>query len=81
MKVIRLIYEIKANTVKNIRLFSNIFVTNNKRKCKLIIDNKISPLEEIYKIKNSQIKTLKIKLAIIDGNALNFKCMFMDVLL
>ena len=76
MKVINLIYKFGQFKQRYIRLFSKTFLKNNKRKCKLIIENKISPLKEIYHRKDYETKIIKVKLLLFDGCLFNFRNMF-----
>ena len=69
-----MIYYIKGN---KINLFHPKFVANNKRRCKLIIGNKLYPLRATCKITNNKNKVLKIKLLISFANKLNLKNMFL----
>ena len=77
MEVFNLKYEL--NNEEEIKLFTPIFVENNKRKIKIIIDNKILPLEYKYKIKNKKIKYLKIKLLILIKDILDLSNMFNQI--
>ena len=56
-------YNIKKND-KQIKIFGEVFIKNNKDKAKLIIDNKEQELTDIIKIENKKknLKSLKIKL-------------------
>ena len=56
-------YNIKKND-KEIKIFGEAFIKNNKDKAKLIIDNKEQELTDIIKIENNKknLKSIKIKL-------------------
>ena len=56
---INIIYNINK---KNIRLFDDKFVENNKNICKMIIDNKEYVIKEEYNVKSYKNKILKTKL-------------------
>ncbi len=76
MKVINLIYKFEKFKPRNIKLFSKSFLKNNKKKFKLIIENKTSPLKERYYGKDYETEFVKVKLVIFDRTFLNFQNMF-----
>ena len=78
MKLFKLIYEIEENKNK-ISLFDKEFIFFHAKKCKIIINNKITSLKEEYQIheKNvNKLKEFKIKLIIFSEHNLNLKYMF-----
>ena len=74
--IMKLIYEIKEE--KEIKTLAHNFNIMNKRKCIMIINNKIYPLINIYKIYNNNMKILKVKLIIMNNKGLNFSHMFSE---
>ena len=72
--IIKLIYEIQNE--KEINIFHPLFVENNRKKCKMVINNKIYFLNDIYHIYDEQMKFLKIKLLILKGQKINFRSLF-----
>ena len=60
---------------KNIIIFGNKFVKNNKNKCKMIIDNKEYELMSEYNIENYKKNRLEIKLKVIN-NIIDMSYMF-----
>ena len=72
--IITLVYEIKEEKV--ITIFHPFFVKNNKRNCKMIINNKIYELTDKYQINDQNLKKLEVKLLIINNNKINLSCMF-----
>ena len=56
---INIIYNIENNYV---RIFGKEFVKNNKKICKIVINNKKYELMEEYNIKNYKETKLKIKI-------------------
>ena len=76
MEVFTLFYRIEEE--KEIKIFGSIFVTNNKRKCKMVINGKVLPLAAEYKVEDKNINILKIKLILIDKCKLNFREMFYE---
>ena len=71
--IFKLIYEIQNETLINI--FDSDFVKNNKKNCKMIIDNKIYLLSDKYYISDDNRKFLKIKLMIINDKRINLSYM------
>ena len=71
---INIIYNIERNQ-DEIKIFGNEFVKNNKKICKMIIDNKEYEITEYYNVKNINNNILKIKLKGID-NVTNMSYMF-----
>ena len=70
------IYEMKYKAKKddkNLRILGDIFVTNNKNKGKLIINNKKYPIKSYISINNKEKK--KIKLAL-NANIYDKRCIF-----
>ena len=59
MDYIKLIYEIKGNKVN---LFHPKFIKENKNKFIMIINNKVLPISNEYKIEKQNLKFLEIKL-------------------
>ena len=70
---INIIYNIQNKEYINI--FGSKFVKNNKKNCKMIIDNKEYKIKEKYNIKNYHNNILKIKLKGIN-NITNMSYMF-----
>ena len=78
LSTITIIYKINKNyenSQKNIKIFDSQFVENNKKICKMIIDNKEIEITENYNIENYTNNELKIKLKGID-NITNMSDMF-----
>ena len=71
---INIIYGIKKDD-KYIKIFGNIFVENNKNKCKMMIDNKEYEITEKYCVNNNNHNKLYIKLKGIN-NVTNMSGMF-----
>ena len=74
--IFNIIYEIKKE--KLIKIFDTNFVFNNKRKSKMIINNKIYSLSDKYQIIDDNTKFLKIKLLIINREGINLSYMLND---
>ena len=55
-------YDVYEGDKKNIRIFGDIFVDNNKNICKMIIDNKELDITGKYNIENYKNNKLEIKL-------------------
>jgi len=72
-----MIYEIRKE--KEMKIFNPIFVKNNQKKCRMIIENKILPLEDKYIIKDVYKKYLKLKLVLFIKNRLDFSYMFNNI--
>jgi len=77
---IRIIYNINIydeyeEDQENIRIFGDIFVENNKNKCKIIIDNKELEIAEKYNIEKYNNNKLEIELKGIN-NVTNMSYMF-----
>ena len=73
--LIKLAYEI--NKKKYIKLFGYKFFNRNKRKLKIIINNKLCNLTNNFKkISNNNMKVLKIKLLLLNEPKINFSQMF-----
>ena len=70
---INIVYNI--NNKEIIRLFGDKFVRNNKKICKMIIDNKKYKIEAEYNVKNYKKNKLEIKLKGIK-NITNMSYMF-----
>ena len=73
---INIIYGIKKDD-KYIKIFGNIFVENNKNKCKMMIDNKEYEITEKYCVNNKNHNKLYIKLKGIN-NVINMSNMFKE---
>ena len=67
--IFKLIYEIKGETT--IKIFDSKFISKNKSKCKMVINNKIYAITNKCQIVDSNMKILKIKLIV-----LKKKCRF-----
>ena len=74
--MIKLIYEIKEERI--ITIFHPFFVENNKKNCKMIINNKLYPLTDKYQVEDVNMKLLKIKLLILNNKKINFSLMFYE---
>ena len=75
--IIKLVYEIKKE--KSIKLLGDDFFEQNKRKIKIIFNNKLCNLKDNdMSISNDNILVLKIKLLILNTYKLNFSRMFYD---
>ena len=78
--IIKLVYEFKDE--EYIKLFGSNFFKQNKRKIKIIINNKLCNLTKNYiNISNNKMKILKIKLLILNSPEINFSHMFIIVIL
>ena len=74
------------NNSKKIRLFGTKFVTNNQNKCKIIFNNQINDMYDIYMINNDLQKYIKSKNGILEiklrinknENLTNMSHMFKD---
>ena len=73
MDYIKLIYEIKGNKVN---LFHPKFIKENKNKFIMIINNKILPISNEYKIEKQNLKFLEIKLIVLSKEKLDLHYMF-----
>ena len=74
--IIELVYKIKDE--KNINIFHSYFVQNNKTKCKMIVNNKLSELTDKYQVFKENMNLLKVKLLILKNTKINFSGMFYD---
>jgi len=72
--IIKLVYKIREE--KNISIFSSYFVETNKNKCLMIINNKLYSLTDKCQIIDENIKTLKIKLLLLNNKNVNLSYMF-----
>ena len=72
--IIELVYKIKDE--KNINIFHSYFVQNNKTKCKMIVNNKLSELTDKYQVFKESMNLLKVKLLILKNTKINFSHMF-----
>ena len=72
--IIKLIYEIKESIV--ITLFGENFFKQNKRKLKIIINNKLYNLTNNYIEISNNKNVLKIKLLVLNSPEINFNKMF-----
>ena len=73
--IIKLVYEIEKRKI--IKFFDDNFYKLNKKKLKIIINNKLSNLTKNYMIiSHNNMKVLKIKLIIINSHEINFNKMF-----
>ena len=72
----KLIFDVnkKSNIIK---ILGEEFVRNNKNKGKIIYNNKIYPLQELFQFKNNMNNSLKIKM-ILSKDCYNKSCMFKD---
>ena len=64
---INIIYQINKKNKKDINIFGNKFVENNKNICKMIIDNKEYEICRKFNIKGYNKNKLEIKLKGIDN--------------
>ena len=71
---INIIYDIKGN-YRDIRIFGDYFVRNNRDKCKMIIDDKEYGITTRYNVKNYNKNILIIKIKVIN-NITNISGMF-----
>ena len=63
------IYNIKCWILPNInkiQIFNSKFVRKNQIRCRIIYENKLYPLQDVYSIKENKTTTLKIKLICFD---------------
>ena len=73
--IIKLVYEIDKGTL--IKLFGKNFFELNKKRIKIINNNKLCNLKNNYmKISHNNIKVLKMKLLILNSYEINFSQMF-----
>ena len=73
--IIKLVYEI--NKRKYIKLLGYNFFKQNKRKLRIIINNKLCNFSNNYiKVSNNNMEFLKIKLLIMNSPEINFSEMF-----
>ena len=77
MEILKMIYEIKKE--KEVKIFDYKFVNKNKRKCFMVIENKILTLNDRYILQNKNIKHLKVKLLIYIKERLDLSCMFNEI--
>ena len=70
------ILEYNIENVKNIKTFGKLFVIENRKKCRIILNNKEKELKKYVKINNKK-KDLKIKLEIYEY-LINIKEMFKE---
>ena len=70
----------KANNKSTITIFHPLFVKRhkNKYKYKIIINNKLYPLEDKYQIDNVNMKQLKIKLLVLNDKKVDFSYFFCE---
>ena len=70
----------KINGEKKIKIYYENFVFNNKDNpnCKMIINNKICKLTDVYEITDDKMKFLKVKLIIFNNEKINFSYMFYE---
>ena len=73
-----MIHQIKGQN--KINLFDPIFIKNNKRKCRMIIENRMLPLESEYTIKDINKENLKVKLLLFIEERLNFSHMCNNII-
>ena len=74
MELFKTIYEVKKKG--EIRICDSSFGKKNKRKIRLVIDNKIFQFRDKYKINNDTITNLKVKFIILNKQKLSLKSMF-----
>ena len=77
MEILVMIHQI--NGQNKINLFHPIFIKNNKRKCRMIIENKMLPLKSKWAIKDINKKNLKVKLLLFTKERINFSHMFNNI--
>ena len=69
-----MIYEIQGE--KEIKLFNSNFLNNNRKKFKLIVENKLFPLIDKYKVEKDKTKFLKVKLLLYIKEKVDLSNMF-----
>ena len=69
-----MIYEIQGE--KEIKLFNSNFLNNNRKKFKLIVENKLFPLIDKYKVEKDKTKFLNVKLLLFNKERLDLSNMF-----
>ena len=74
MEIFKMVYEI--NKKEEIKICNSSFLNKNKRKIKMIINNRIVPLRDKYIITDETMTTLKVKFKILIEQKLNLKSMF-----
>ena len=74
--IFKLIYKIEKE--KTIKIIDTYFILRNKRKCKMIINNKLQLrlLKDTYNINDDNEKMLKIKFLILNDKELDLSQMF-----
>ena len=74
--IIKSVYEIKGKT--KIKIYDEDFVSNNENNiyCKMIINNKINKLTDVYEITDNKMKFLKVKLIMLKNKKIDFSYMF-----
>ena len=73
--IIKLVYEIKS---KKIRLFNKEFVNNYKGCLKMVINRKISELNDEFEIFDDKMKLLKVRIFVLNNKKINFSNMFYE---
>ena len=63
MEIFKMVYEI--NKKEEIKICNSSFLNKNKRKIKMIINNRIVPLRDKYIITDETMITLKVKFKIL----------------
>ena len=74
MEIFKMVYEI--NKKEEIKICNSSFLNKNKKKIKMIINNRIVPLRDKYIIIDETMTTLKVKFKILIEQKLNLKSMF-----
>ena len=74
--IFKLIYEIKDEKI--IKIFDSKFISKNRSKCKMEINNKIYSLSDKYQIFDYNKKKLKINLLIMNKTKINLSHIFQD---
>ena len=76
--IIKSIY--KINGAKKIKIYDEDFVLNNEDNCncKMIINNKICKLTDVYEITDDKMKFLKVRLMIFNDEKIDFSYMFYE---
>ena len=74
--IVKLIFESKGGKI--LKIFDTIFIIRNKNKCKMIINNKLHSLRNIYQLNENNNRFLKIKLVMMNNVKIDLSFMLFD---
>ena len=77
MEIYKATYQIEEKK-DYIKIFSKYFVKKNRLKFKIVYQNKLLPLTNIFKFSKKEKEKLKIKILILDFNRLDLSFMFSE---